>query len=208
LSTTSTLLPERLDDTTIGLPPPPPPARPRMLLIATGLAVGGVSMAFAALLGVYLAERSTTLAAGQSWLPKGVKLPITPGNMALACLALSAFMIQWAVDAIGRNDRPRAYIAMGLTALLGAAYINEIAFGYSQFNVPLREPFGLLFYALTGGHLAMAAGGLVFLGLVAFRTIGGQYSGRDREGITAVALYWYVMIAVYTVIWFTIFIKK
>jgi hypothetical protein len=43
---------------------------------------------------------------------------------------------------------------------------------------------------------------------MAFRALGGQYSGRDREGIVAAALYWDVTVVVYTVIWFTIFVTK
>ena len=43
---------------------------------------------------------------------------------------------------------------------------------------------------------------------MAFRTLGGQYSGRDREGIAAAALFWYVTVAVYAVIWYTVFVTK
>jgi hypothetical protein len=54
----------------------------------------------------------------------------------------------------------------------------------------------------------MAGGGIVFVGLMTFRTLGGQYSGRDREGLTAALVYWYVTVAVYAAIWFTIFVTK
>ena len=57
-------------------------------------------------------------------------------------------------------------------------------------------------------HLAMAGAGMVFVGLMAFRALGGQYSGRDREGIVAAAMYWHVTVLVFAVIWLTIFVTK
>jgi heme/copper-type cytochrome/quinol oxidase subunit 3 len=54
----------------------------------------------------------------------------------------------------------------------------------------------------------MAGAGVIFIALMAFRTLGGQYSGRDREGIVAALIYWYVTVAVYAVIWYTIFVTK
>jgi heme/copper-type cytochrome/quinol oxidase subunit 3 len=67
---------------------------------------------------------------------------------------------------------------------------------------------GILVYAITGLHLAMVGGGMIFIGLMAFRTLGGQHSAHDREGLQAAALYWYVTVAVYTVIWYAIFVTK
>ena len=44
--------------------------------------------------------------------------------------------------------------------------------------------------------------------LMAFRALGGQFTGRDREGVASAAMFWYVTIAVYAVIWYSIFITK
>jgi hypothetical protein len=41
-----------------------------------------------------------------------------------------------------------------------------------------------------------------------FRTLGGEYHGRDREGLVAAALFWFVTIAAYAVIWYAIFVTK
>ncbi|MGQ0615734.1 MAG: cytochrome c oxidase subunit 3 [Acidimicrobiia bacterium] len=205
---TPTLLPERVDEIAIGHPPPPPVPRPRVLFMGTALALGGVVMAFAALLAVYLSERNAASVAGREFLPEGAALPITPAQVGLATLLLSLFMVQWAVHAIAHDDRPRAYLALGLTALLGGAYLNGMAFGFSQYDIGLRSRYGMMFYALMGSHMAMAAVGVVFVGLMAFRTLGGQYSGRDREGIAAAAIYWYVTVFVYAILWYTIFLKK
>ena len=67
---------------------------------------------------------------------------------------------------------------------------------------------GVLILSITGMHLAMTGAGMIFLGLMAFRALGGQYSGRDREGIVAAAIYWHVTVIVFAAIWFAIFVTK
>ena len=44
--------------------------------------------------------------------------------------------------------------------------------------------------------------------LMAFRTLGGQYSAKDREGVVAAAVVWYVMVAVYGAIWYAVLVTK
>ena len=195
-------------DVDLGNPPPPDPARPRVLLVGTVLGLGGVSMAFAAVLGYYVHLRALTRAATGSWLPTGVKIPLTPGNMGLMTLAMSLVLVQWAVYAIARDDRRNTYIALGLTVLLGLAHVNAMAFAFTQIKMPIGSSVGVLFYTIMSMHLAMVGAGLIFLGLMAFRTLGGQYSGRDREGVAAAAIYWYVTVAIYAVVWYTIFVTK
>jgi cytochrome c oxidase subunit 3 len=48
--------------------------------------------------------------------------------------------------------------------------------------------------------------GVIFTLVVAFRHLGGR-SG-DREIVTAHAIYWYFMGAVYTALWFVIYVTK
>jgi heme/copper-type cytochrome/quinol oxidase subunit 3 len=194
----------------IGAPPVAPPARPRVLLIGTVLTCAGIAMAFAGLLGLYAEERASVIREGGTWMPKSVVIDLTPFNVAFVGLGILLVVLHWAIYAIDNDDRIRAYLALGLAALLGLAYINSMAFAYTQIGFTVNDPtgVGILVYAITGLHLAMAGAGVLFIGLMAFRTLGGQYSGRDREGITAALLYWYVTVAVYAVIWFTIFVTK
>jgi len=197
-----------IPDDSIGLPPAATPARPRVLLIGTGFALAGIAMAFAGLIGLYVGRRAAVIEANQPWLPQGVTIDLTPGNVALVGLVISSVVIQWAVYSIANDDRPRAYLALGLTVLLGGAYINGMAFNYTQMGITVHETVGLLIFTITGMHLAMAGAGMLFVGLMAFRALGGQYSGRDREGIVAAAMYWHVTVLIYAVIWFTIFVTK
>ncbi|MGH9184288.1 MAG: cytochrome c oxidase subunit 3 [Acidimicrobiales bacterium] len=190
------------------LAPPPPPARPRVLMVGTAFASVAAAMAFAGMLGLYLARRDDVLAAGATWLPEGVEIPLLHGTMNAATFAMSVVTITWAVWSIGQDDRIRTFLAFGVTLLLGVATIVRTGFYYTQIHAGVRSEFGVLFYGITGAHLAMTAAGLAFMLLMVFRTLGGQYSARDREGVAAAALFWYVTAAVYAVIWYAIFITK
>lgn len=195
-------------DALLALPPAAPPARPRVLLVGTALAAGAAVMTFAGLLGAYLSARAAVLASGESWLPEGSSIPLTPGNMALFTMILSGITMSWAVWSVGKNDRQSAYLALGLTIFFGVAVLNLTTFLYTQANLPVDSTAGVMIYAITGAHLAMMLGGLAYAGVMTFRTLGGEYSSRDREGLVAASLFWYATIAVYIAIWLAIYVTK
>ncbi|HUW04287.1 MAG TPA: cytochrome c oxidase subunit 3 [Acidimicrobiales bacterium] len=195
----------------VGGAPAPEPARPRVLLVGTALASGASFMVFAGMVGIYLSVRSSVIAGGDSWLPAGAELPLTPANMGLFTLLMAAVTMQWAVDAMGKSDRPHAYLALGTTLLLGVSHVVMMAYYYTQMNLVLNgesSTQAVLIYSITGLHLAMVVAALVFISLMAFRALGGQLTGRDREGVASAAMFWHVTIAVYTVVWYSIFIVK
>lgn len=187
----------------------PRPARPRVLLVGTSLAVVAVALAFLGLLATYVSVRADTIAETGAWLPEGVEIPLIPGTVGLVTLGMSVVTMQWAVHAIGERDRQNAYVALGLTLLLGLAFVNGTVFLYTEMGLGIAESApAVLVYGLTGGHLAMTIAGLVFTGLMAFRALGGQYAGRDREGITAAAVFWYATVALYTAVWYAVYVTK
>jgi heme/copper-type cytochrome/quinol oxidase subunit 3 len=168
-------------------------------------------MVFAGMVGAYLSVRASVVADGDTWLPAGVELPLTPANMGLFTLLMAAVTMQWAVDAMGKSDRQHAYLAMGTTLLLGVAHVVMMAYYYTEMNLVLNgeaSTQAVLIYSITGLHLAMVVAALIFIALMAFRALGGQLTGRDREGVASAAMFWYVTIAVYTVVWYSIFIVK
>lgn len=189
--------------------PAPKPTRPRVLLMGTALGIAGSFMLFAGLIGIYLATRADVLAAGQAWLPKGAVIPLTPGTITLVTFVMSGVTMQWSVYAIGNNDRQHAIMALAMTMLFGICSVNATTFLYTQMHLGVADSSaGVLIYVITGAHIAMTVAALVFAALMTFRTLGGEYSGRDREGIVAASLFWYATIAVYAVIWYAIYVVK
>ena len=195
-------------DSALALPAGPEPVRPRVLIVGTIFSLIAFCMAIATTMGLYWQARASVMATGEPWLPNGANLPLTPGTTGVGTLALSLITIWWAVDAVKNNDRQMAYVALGLTIFFGLAMINLTTFIYNQFNVGGDTRVGLLFYTVTGLHLAMMAAGLVFAAVMTFRTLGGNFKGQDHEGITAAALFWTVTVLVYMPIWIGIYIAK
>ena len=189
--------------------PPAPPARPRVLLVGTALAAGSAAMVILTLIALYARLRSDVIASGEVWLPEGTNLQLTPGGMAMATLTLSLVTVAWIVQALRNDDRGHALMAFAITLVLGAAYINVAAYGWQQIGLGITSsPQALLIYTITGLHVAMAGVGMLFLAVMGFKAVGGQLTGRAAEGVTAAALYWFVTVGVYAVVWYTITITK
>ena len=182
----------------LALPPAPPPPRPRVLMVATGVSIAAVAMFFAGLIGTYFALRAQAGGTTSDWVADGTSLPLVPGNMALVTLLMAAVTMQWAVWAIGRNDRQNTYIALGVTFFLGLAFINSLVFYLSQLATGIADTtYGVLVYAILGSHLVLTIAALVFVAVAAYRALGGQFGPRDREGIAAAAMFWHFTVAVF-----------
>jgi len=193
----------------LALAPPPAPRRPRVLLVGAAFGAVASALVILSMLAVYLQVRGDRVAEGVTALPEDVVLPLTPGNMGAVTLSMAVITVAWLVHSLRHDDRTHAYLALGLSLLLGVAFINATAYLYSQLGMPLTltGTSGLL-YAITGAHLVMTAVGLLFLAVMGFQALGGQLTGRDAEGMSAAALYWYVTVAVYLAIWYGIYITK
>jgi heme/copper-type cytochrome/quinol oxidase subunit 3 len=192
----------------VGTAPAAPLHRPRVLLIATALTSAGVTMVFASLFGVYIAERRAMIHEGHRWLPDKTSIPLTPGTMSLFTLLIAGFVIAWAVQAVGADDHKHAYLALGLFLLLCSSHIIEMGFLLSQTKLSVHTEQGLLIITLVGAHIALTAGSALFAAVVALRALGGSYSSRDREGVVAAALFFYVTFAVYAVLWYAVLVTK
>ncbi len=203
MATTTTLSP-------LVAAPAPEPRRPRVLLI--GAAFGAIASALVVLttLAIYLQVRDDFLdSGGTGGTPDDFILPLTPGGMGMVTLLMSAVSVSWAVWALRRDDRVHAYLAVGLTILLGIAFINATVYLYQSLSLGLTfSGLGGLLYIVTGSHLVMTVAGLVFVAVMGFQSLGGQLTGRDAEGMSAAALYWYVTVAVYAAIYYGIYITK
>ncbi len=188
--------------------PAAPPSRPRTLLVASAFGTGGVLMFFGTLFAIYASVRDDALAWGVEWFPEGA-IQLVPGGMNMATMALSAITMAWAVHAVIADDRIHAYLGMGLTAVLGIAMINQTVFYFNDIGLPIdHSQSATLLFVIVGAHLAMVGIGVLWLGLLLLRAFGGQDTGRHRDLVAAAAIYWYAAVAVYTVIWLSIYIAK
>ena len=71
-----------------------------------------------------------------------------------------------------------------------------------------RAPTPVLVYTITGAHLVMLVAAMIFVVLMAFRALGGQFTSRQHDGMSAAALFWHAKVVVFVFIWFAIYITK
>ena len=178
--------------------------RRRQLLYGTGYVAGACGILILTLVGLYLNLRTGHRV---GWL-KNNNIPLTQPNMQLITISMSMVTMQWAVNAIGRDARSQAYLALGITELLGLAFVNQTWFLYTQVGVKMRQLEGAYFYATTGAHLAMVIAALIFVALSGLRALGGSMSSRHPDGISAAALFWHVTAALYAVVWLGVYVLK
>lgn len=199
--------------------PAPPPRRPRVLLTGGVLAAAGAAAAIAGLVALYARLRADFLAGageGETWL-RDAHIELTPGNVAIVTLLMSAVTAAAAGWSLRRNDRGHAMLSLGTTLMLGAAYITTTAYAWQQLDSPIigagpvMDAAGspaFLIVVLTAAHVAMAAAGMLFLLVMGFKALGGQLTGRAAEGYNAAVAYWFITIAVYAAVWHMIFVTK
>lgn len=188
---------------------PAAPARPRLLLIATSLASVAMAMGFLGLIGVYIARRQEVLATGERWLPDGVNIPLTQPNFQGLTLAFSVVTIWWAVAAIRNDDRPNSFIASMLSLVFAFAFLAQTSYLFTIMQIEiLATERAVLLYGIIGTHMVMMLVAMGFALIMALRTLGGEYSSRDYEGVLCSALFWTVTVAMYAVMWYVIYITK
>ena len=95
--------------------PAPDLRRPRTVMVGTAFAAAASAMVYFGILAVYVSRRAEARETGVEWFPEGV-VELGPSGWIFWTFVLSAFTIQWAVQAINNQDRPNAYVALGITA--------------------------------------------------------------------------------------------
>ncbi|MDG2301026.1 MAG: cytochrome c oxidase subunit 3 [Acidimicrobiales bacterium] len=187
------------------------PARARNLLVAVGFGIAGILMYFGGLFGVYLRERSQVRSSGGTWIPDKAHIELTPPGMIIWTLLISVAVMQWAVYSIKRDDRQHALLAVGTTLVMGAMVLVQHGWQLSQMNLIADEgptTAATLIYTIVGSYMVAFVIGMIFVALMGFRALAGQYSSRQTDGIVAASLYWYSLVFVYFIIWIAVFIAK
>ena len=185
----------------------PAPAPRNQLLVGTTLASIAMVMLTGGMLAVWAVKRSAAIEAGEKWLPGSVNIPEVPTNVMLIAFPALCSFAQWAVWAAKRDDRANTVFALGTTAFVALLIFNAQAFVWSQVDVGVGDgAYGSMFFAITGTFAALMIVGILFTAVTAFRYLAGRT--RDREILTAHAIFWYAMTVVFSAIWFLVYVTK
>ena len=200
---------------TIALPAAPAPAPKRQALVAATVASTAAAMLMAGMLAIWLRfraaapvrESSDGLKLIKDWLPENLKIPEVATNTMFATFFVGAVMAQWAVYASKRRDTAHVNVALAVCFIIGAAIINAQVAVYLQFDVGIADgAYQSMFYAITGTMIVLVAIQMMFTAVALFRSIGGRMNNTDV--FAAHALYWYAITAIFTAVWFVVYVQK
>lgn len=187
----------------------PEPSRPRLLMLATSLVSVGVAMGFLGLLGYYVAERAAVIQTGQRWLPDGVDIPLTQPNFMGLTVAFSVVTIWWAVSAIRNDDRGNALLAYVMTVVFGISQLAQTGYLLTIMELQIAaDERSALMFAIIGAHMVLTIVAIGFVAVVGLRTLAGDFSAREYDGVLSAATFWTVVAALYGVMWYAIYITK
>jgi heme/copper-type cytochrome/quinol oxidase subunit 3 len=194
----------------LALPSAAPPAPKRQMFVGTALGCVAAGSLIGAMLALWMLFRTEATDSGAQWVPKGIKVPLVPANTMLLGFGLVLVFAQWTVYAAKRDARSHTALGLSLVGIIGAAIVNAQAFIYARMKLPVlgKNPtaYNTMFYAITGTFLLLLLVGIGFTIVTAFRYMGGRTS--DREIISAHALYWYFLSALFFALWFVVYVTK
>lgn len=123
-----------------------------------------------------------------------------------AVLLVSSVLLQLGVWGARRGDFGRVRIALILTFSLGVLFMigQVIAWKilYSQDVIFANGNADSYLYLITGLHMIHVFSGLIFTGVVLFRTIRGRYTAGNMVGIENCATFWHFL----DLLWLYLFI--
>jgi len=168
----------------------------------------GDTFIFSCFLTGYMNVRVSTVSAWPN--PSEVfALTIFGINMPLVLIAIMTFILisssgtmAMAVNFGYRGDRARTASLMLITAAFGAVFVGMQAFEWTKLIMegvrPWENPFGAeqfgaAFFMITGFHGLHVTGGVIYLSIVAFKVLRGDYErgGGNYEIVEISGLYWH-----------------
>jgi cytochrome c oxidase subunit 3 len=158
-------------------------------------------MFFAGLFAAYFTLRS----ANEVWPPEIVELQVLRAGIFTLVLVASSFTMHRAVQAAERADRHEALRWLGVTFILGLAFVANQALEYwtLEFRID-TDAYGTIFWLLTGFHWLHVVAGLVLMAVLARLSWPGS-KGPLGVHFQVVGYYWHfvdvVWIGVYTAVY-------
>ncbi len=122
-------------------------------------------------------------------------------------LVSSSFVMHYAVSSIKKGNKAGLTVGLGLTALMGVVFLSGQAYEYLHNGFgPWDGLFGSVFYTLTGFHGAHVTFGVLFMLVVFFRAMRGDFSKSHHFAVTAIEMYWHFVDVVWVILFLVLYV--
>jgi cytochrome c oxidase subunit 3 len=142
--------------------------------------------------------------------PEAAKLNIVLAGINTIILLSSSFPMHWAASGIAKGNRRRLSIGLLLTAILGTIFVSgqvaEYVLLINDGLTPGSAIFGSSFFVMTGFHGAHVTAGVIFLLVLFFRSLRGNFSAESHFGVTAGEMYWHFVDAVWIILFSVLYV--
>ena len=174
--------------------------------------IGAECLLFGSLIATYMAYKGDSLVGPcphEGVLPTGVAcegildVPLT--SFSTFVLLMSSLAMVLGLAAVQRADRTKAWMWLGATAVLGAAFLGFQAYEFTHFwnhGLTLQTNlFGSTFYTLTGFHGAHVFVGVIYMTTLSVMAFRGRLGPEKSLNVEIAGLYWHFV----DVVWIVIF---
>jgi len=138
------------------------------------------------------------------------RLPVEVTAVNTVVLLFSSWAMVTAGRARARGAR-RAFVrGLTLTAALGGLFLAVQ--GYEWFRLisfgltASSGIYGATFYTLIGAHAAHVVAALAWLGVTTALVRRGRFTGPEAGAVTACALYWHFVVALWPILYVTVYL--
>lgn len=178
-----------------------PPARNLLNIGALLGAIGGLMLA-----GGLVAAWFTVGHFTKPWPPDDINLSNYDGTMLSLTMLMSSVTVEWGIWAARRSMRSQAITGLAITAALGLAFLNlEWFLGRGLDLAVNSSAYAVLLYSMLAVTGVAVAAGVVVIGAVLTRVLGGQVMGTNIEVARAAGWFWQAVvlgwIVIYTTVW-------
>lgn len=113
------------------------------------------------------------------------------GLVITVILLLSSVTAFIAETAILNDRKTAATVALIATMVMGVIFAGGVGYEWSIAEFTASEPFGTVFFTMTGVHALHVISGIFLLGLVLVQMLRGVYGSHNYWAVTGVVLYWH-----------------
>lgn len=187
----------------------PAPRRPLLdnALLATIFFIGAEVMFFAGLVTAFWVLR---LAAAAWPPPLQPRLPVAVTGVNTGILLASSAAVVAAMRAVRAGDRGAAVARFATAGALGALFLAIQGYEWIRlvhFGLTVTSgAYGGTFYTLIGAHAVHVAGALIWLAVMLRLLSRGRFAEGGRGGVRACALYWHFVVALWPVLYVTVYL--
>ena len=191
--------------TALERPPGAPAERTPVLAVGTVVWLASELMFFSGLFAAYFTLRATA----EEWPPHGVELDAVVSGVFTALLVLSSATVQLAVRALGRDDRRRFRLWLGVTLVLAAAFVVNQGREWAEAGFRIdTHAYGSAFFVMTGFHGLHVVGGMLAMVLLLGRAGSRRFGAADAPAVEMVSYYWHFVDVVWVGLWATLFLLR